>query len=344
MNQLTASDNKHLHWVDAIRGLVILFMLIGHSEPPETILIFIFGFHMPFFFILSGYLYNPAKWENLGLKNYIINKFKAYMIPYFIFCLVVIIVNIPIEIMNVGKEGLIHSIASNIGWVLYSLGGSDKLANCTPLWFLPAMFVSSIYLFLIFKVSNQLRVLLFAGGIFLNLVLSSLHVLPLPWHVDVAMIGALLMYVGYIIKEKSLLNKRFSLSTIGVIAFVALYVLSNNNRITFNGRVFPNMFNVLSGGILTSFVIMDLGNRIQLHSKFLEIMGRNTILFMAFNYTITSYGKLIWFSFPLSSGYSYNWIVNSVVSIVTCFILALLWELLTKKIPVLKIATGKYNK
>lgn len=49
-------------YIDVARGLVILLVLIGHSEPPALIKTGIYGFHMPFFFILSGYLFDSNKW------------------------------------------------------------------------------------------------------------------------------------------------------------------------------------------------------------------------------------------------------------------------------------------
>lgn len=51
------------NWIDYCRGLGIILMIVGHSAAPEYLDTWIYGFHMPMFYILSGYLYNKAKWD-----------------------------------------------------------------------------------------------------------------------------------------------------------------------------------------------------------------------------------------------------------------------------------------
>lgn len=55
------SKTERLAYIDVARGFVIILMLIGHANAPDPLVKAIFGFHMPFFFILSGFLYNKNK-------------------------------------------------------------------------------------------------------------------------------------------------------------------------------------------------------------------------------------------------------------------------------------------
>lgn len=49
-------------WIDIAKGLAILLMIIGHELRPQSHLyVLIFSFHMPLFFILSGYTARPVK-------------------------------------------------------------------------------------------------------------------------------------------------------------------------------------------------------------------------------------------------------------------------------------------
>lgn len=129
-------------YIDVARGLVILLVLIGHSEPPALIKTGIYGFHMPFFFILSGYLFDSNKWCR-GIKQFLRTRWKAYIIPYFILSFINLIINIPVEIVNgiCGKQLLVSSL-KHIFWIAYSYGDASKTPNCTPLWFLPCLFVA----------------------------------------------------------------------------------------------------------------------------------------------------------------------------------------------------------
>ena len=47
---------QRLVWVDLAKAFVIILMIIGHVVPfKSTLYVLIFSFHMPFFFIISGY-------------------------------------------------------------------------------------------------------------------------------------------------------------------------------------------------------------------------------------------------------------------------------------------------
>lgn len=46
---------KRLAWVDVAKAIAIILMVAGHELPQVSLRTWIFSFHMPLFFILSGY-------------------------------------------------------------------------------------------------------------------------------------------------------------------------------------------------------------------------------------------------------------------------------------------------
>lgn len=70
------------YWIDVLRALGIILVVLGHvSKEPNTV-IFIYAFHMPLFFLLSGFLFNRHRYDLLpssfaGLKNccYLMHSF-----------------------------------------------------------------------------------------------------------------------------------------------------------------------------------------------------------------------------------------------------------------------------
>lgn len=52
---LLQNGTERLVWIDALRGFAILLVIVGHTSPPFQKLIY--GFHMPLFFILSGFIF-----------------------------------------------------------------------------------------------------------------------------------------------------------------------------------------------------------------------------------------------------------------------------------------------
>lgn len=57
-------------WVDSLRGFAIILMLVGHSAIGDNSKHLIYGFHMPLFWVISGYLFhlkNEDKMDGLIL-------------------------------------------------------------------------------------------------------------------------------------------------------------------------------------------------------------------------------------------------------------------------------------
>ena len=71
------------------RGYGIILVILGHLSLQKAN-IWIYSFHVPLFFFISGYLLN----DNLALKPFIIKKLKALMIPYFSLGIIAFLVTI----------------------------------------------------------------------------------------------------------------------------------------------------------------------------------------------------------------------------------------------------------
>ncbi|SCX32016.1 hypothetical protein SAMN02910436_02771 [Ruminococcaceae bacterium P7] len=107
--------------------------------------LFIFSFHMPFFFILSGFVYNADKNQKMKFKKYAVKKLRPYVIPYFIFG----ILNLFFEIfwrLVVTKEVI------DFSFLFFRMKGlilctDDMSAAGAPIWFLLCLFVSGIIFF-----------------------------------------------------------------------------------------------------------------------------------------------------------------------------------------------------
>lgn len=63
--------------LDALKGCGIILMIIGHSLLPSILARPFLVFHMPLFFIVSGYLFKEKPVVELVKKN-----FKRVMVPY----------------------------------------------------------------------------------------------------------------------------------------------------------------------------------------------------------------------------------------------------------------------
>ncbi len=86
--------NERLDFIDIAKGIGIFLVVLGHSLVPQVresvpaakfLWIFIYNFHMPLFFFLSGWLFERGLPKYTSKRKFILNKFKFLMIPYFVF-------------------------------------------------------------------------------------------------------------------------------------------------------------------------------------------------------------------------------------------------------------------
>jgi fucose 4-O-acetylase-like acetyltransferase len=79
------SDNNTFQWVYIAKGIGIILVVVGHFHPAcspaywSEIRKIIYAFHMPLFFILSGYLYSHDKYS---YRDLIRNKIKRLLYPF----------------------------------------------------------------------------------------------------------------------------------------------------------------------------------------------------------------------------------------------------------------------
>ena len=88
MEQSKTRDNR----IDFMKGFAIICMVMGHAEFPGTR--FLYLFHMPVFFMISGYLWNDKNSEDLQhVKFFMIRKLKSLWWPFVQWNLIVLLCN-----------------------------------------------------------------------------------------------------------------------------------------------------------------------------------------------------------------------------------------------------------
>ena len=68
--------------IDIAKGVAIILMVAGHSCCPEGLYKYIYSFHMPLFFILSGYFLSEKSLSEL--RSFVLNKWKKLAMPLLI--------------------------------------------------------------------------------------------------------------------------------------------------------------------------------------------------------------------------------------------------------------------
>lgn len=319
-------------FIDVAKGIGITLVIIGHSGIPEMIYKFIYGFHMPLFFIISGFLYNYAKWNQLGFKTLVRKKFKAYIIPYFTLSFLNLFINIPVEhYYGISGVDLLDSTVKHIYWIFYSVCSSDLTPNCSPLWFLPAIYIADIYVYFLFKVKDiNKRFLIFLTAIILSIYMCVSRIIlhTLPWHIETALIGAIFMYVGYLIKNNNLLHKNVNIWGIITITVIAFYAIYSNNSVSLGNNNIGNPILFFCGAGLMSYTILWICANYIKCNHFFSYFGNHTIFVMGFNYAVNTWYSIAFYNMSFLNNNMYRWGLVCVANIVSIFFITFIWNVI----------------
>ncbi|MBQ8952380.1 MAG: acyltransferase family protein [Eubacterium sp.] len=138
-----SDTKKRLDYLDMTKGLGMILVLIGHLQGDsiftfspyiQPLCVFIFSFHMPMFFIVSGILLAIKNDEVKPLKEVAKSRFRGIMIPYLWFSLFYLIVVVAALIKG---EIAVQTLYLNIWYVISGYG-------MNVLWFLPALYLGEL--------------------------------------------------------------------------------------------------------------------------------------------------------------------------------------------------------
>ncbi|WP_312245562.1 acyltransferase family protein [Stutzerimonas nitrititolerans] len=188
-------DNR-INWIDSLKFIGIFYIYLGHlGGSAGNLYPFVFSFHVPLFFFISGCFASTRIRSSFG--QFVMEKFKQLMIPYFVYSLLSIVV----YLLCIPETDSFRVVAS---LVLKALLG---VRNDTPygpsLWFLPCIFVTA----LIFRAACIITTgRLGLACVFIGLYLASLFAMGAPpaqaprmWlNADSALYYGLFYFLGWL--------------------------------------------------------------------------------------------------------------------------------------------------
>lgn len=77
-------SNGRLQFIDNMKCIGIVLVIFGHLTIPQGLSHWIYLFHMPLFFVISGYLFSDKKLE-APLKDFAKKSALKYLVPYALF-------------------------------------------------------------------------------------------------------------------------------------------------------------------------------------------------------------------------------------------------------------------
>jgi len=270
-------DENRVNWIDFCRGGGMLLVLLGHTAFPFRS--FVYGFHMPLFFVVSGLVYHEAK------VCPFVKYAKKLLVPYGVYAVINLICDLLFHIKEI--DG--YPLGTKIIGLLYSRGTIIWMPNCSPIWFLTCMFVALCIMYVVTRLnSDLLKHICVAVCAIVSYVLYILGVPKLLWNVDTALMAVLFIWIGfqlkyYIIYKINLLTA----ICLGLIGSMSIFL---NPGVEFNNNTYGNLFLMLFGAvgvcILAVKISSLIGNSNGKISSYIQWIGKNTIFFLSFDYLV----------------------------------------------------------
>lgn len=249
--------SKRIDALDLAKGIGIILVIIGHCIPIKSVPCqIIFTFHMPLFFLISGYFFRTEEKFPTLIKK----KSKSLLWPFVRYFSLGLAVTLIVPAWRSGlswagiKKDLIladpNAVHNSSIWFLVALFFVFILAWVllkTPLWLnLPV--IAALYFFGMWYASNKFRVFGYAR---------------LPFNLDVVPVAILFFVTGFYMKKAGILQiltRSFIYETLSFIVFSVITGIAyiNNGYVNLHGLKFGNPFWFVTGGLAGTFAILSL--------------------------------------------------------------------------------------
>jgi len=258
-------------WIDITKGIGIIAVVAGHIYVGNIKLI-IFMFHMPLFFFLSGYLFNPKH----DKKKYFKKKVIHLLVPYVMFLLLIyygffFIIN---------KEHI-----DILGLLIKPIIGGRFLINETGVfWFVPVLFITQQLMNFLF-VKTSLKYTLIIVILFLSFSYVNSLFLPKIWfplNLNVVFASIPIFYIGYYVKKLNIKDNYILLFVGLIVIFITVFLIPQNTYdMKYSNYGLPII--TLFSGVLLTLNIKQIAiflSKIKLINHFLSKLGNASMVIM----------------------------------------------------------------
>ena len=279
-------DKKRIEYLDVAKGIAMLCVILAHIPVPD-IPAFVnricFSFHMPVFFLLSGYLFKKT-----DMNTFIVRKSKQLLLPYLYTSGFVILFSVCINWYS--KDYSITTERNILEWLWAGFYGSGNtfsepfwIKHIGAIWFFLAIFFALLLLnFCLHQKYSILWVI-----VFVLLGNYTKSVIWLPFSIQAALLSLGYVYIGYEIKRKNLLEKILSKLIIvaGLFCLWLVYIINDGGHLYLvqgyfeKGLILEILFSTAA-----SLCLLWLSRLISMNTKYIKrffsFYGKNSLLIL----------------------------------------------------------------
>lgn len=279
--------STRINWIDYLKAFSILLVVIGHLPISYELKKYIYSFHLPLFFILSGITFKPDKYKDL--KELMIKKAKGLLLPYLMLNISYFVIwTIFYKILGNSEITLFEIIKGII------FANNDKIFLLNgPTWFIPTLFLVEVFSYIFYKFSSgnkkeiiYISIISLIFGYIENVAKKNFF---MPWHLNSVPVAIFFFFSGYLFFDYYKNNKEKIEKTkliYGVLCIIlGLYFALRNGRVSFGGNHYHSMIYTLLSCYLSIIGYSIFIIKIK-ECKFLSYIGANTLFILGFHNAI----------------------------------------------------------
>ena len=295
---------QRLTYLDILKFIGMLFIYVGHFlDNSGWLYRFVFAFHVPLFFFLSGCTENFNKETNI-LKG-IIKKIKTILVPFYFFAFSAIVFKTLIYGDGLGQ------IQDDLAVLAKGCVRNEYFAS--SLWFLTCLFVVGVVFQFIKKLKNPLLMVLVSTVFFLVFSTNKFKI-PEFYNLNSAAYYLLYYCLGYVLFngiDRLLTSEKIGFKIAkyvsGVIAFcfTGLLFFQKNLLIQLNGVPFVKYFFPVLTALIPIWFFFLVAYALRNYA-YLADLGRSSLYFCGSEYIVkhSVYSFMVaFFGFSIRNGF-----------------------------------------
>lgn len=305
---------NRLDYIDIAKGISMLCIIAGHMGSSK-ISQFVFTFHVPVFFLISGYFYKYRK----GILKH---RFKQLLVPYFFTCVAMIIF---FAIKTYGETKNISGVFDSIiTWIIASLYGSGartdffglNVGAVGAIWFLLASFFATMFFTIFYEITEKITSLASRNTAMIGMSIilckvgiESANYTWLPFSVQAGMVSTIFFTIGYIYKQlqnslDNIVKRKLFIGFIIVWLFSLYRSFLTGDLLNLVIAHFPSpaldVVGAMGGGSLFIVFVAKLiaNSRSRIVKDFFEYIGKHSLMCLCihlFELNCFQYDKWFWF-------------------------------------------------
>lgn len=283
---------ERILWLDQLRSIAFLFVILGHVAIPKEWQSLIYSFHMPLFYIISGMTMNREKMMKLSFGDYVKGQAQRLLIPY------IWMQFLMFPLWYFAFHYVTQSTKLTIGQAFYGIFIGNNMIVGAPsnaLWFVLVLFLSNILYFGMLKIAKGEERMLFIFVLISALIGFSDKEIPQIWHFNVAFTAVCFMYLGNLFmrwyrKSGKEFMDHITITRkilLGIVLVIAGWISHEmNGRISVTANKFGQsllLFYITSVlfSIVITMIVMEIPK-----IRVITFIGQNTLLYVGIHLPI----------------------------------------------------------